>query len=71
MMGCGLLNPEDDGLQPFESRDGRHSLTYNGEIYHYRELRSELESHGVRFLTSSDTEVLLEALIGGLVLLRS
>lgn len=58
-----IIDLSDEGLQPFESKDGKYSLTYNGEIYNYRELRSELEGHGVRFLTSSDTEVLLEALI--------
>jgi asparagine synthase (glutamine-hydrolysing) len=37
------------------------ALTYNGELYNYRELRSELAARGVRFTTASDTEVVLEA----------
>ncbi len=37
------------------------AITYNGEIYNYIELRSELQSRGVRFATSSDTEVLLRS----------
>jgi asparagine synthase (glutamine-hydrolysing) len=37
------------------------ALVFNGEIYNYRELRSELEARGCSFQTSSDTEVLLEA----------
>lgn len=37
------------------------TITYNGELYNYRDLRSELERSGVVFATSSDTEVVLEA----------
>ena len=42
------------------SKDGL-TLVYNGELYNYRELRAELASRGVSFVTSSDTEVVLEA----------
>lgn len=42
------------------SKDGL-TLSYNGEIYNYREIRRELESLGTRFITRSDTEVVLEA----------
>ncbi len=45
--------------QPF-AKDGL-TLTYNGELYNYRELRDELRSLGARFATASDTEVVLEA----------
>ena len=41
--------------------DGRRTLTFNGEIYNYRELRATLEQEGFRFRTASDTEVLLAA----------
>ncbi|MFN9961574.1 MAG: asparagine synthetase B, partial [bacterium] len=44
------------------SADRRGVLTYNGEIYNYPELRSELEKEGVSFTGKSDTEVLLAAL---------
>jgi asparagine synthase (glutamine-hydrolysing) len=37
------------------------TLSYNGEVYNFRELRRELEGRGVRFATTSDTEVVLEA----------
>lgn len=47
------------GQQPMQTGDGRFVLSYNGEIYNYRELRAELESSGVRFKTHSDTEVIL------------
>lgn len=58
-----ILDLSDAGLQPFTSKDNMYSLTFNGEIYNYREIRSELEGLGIKFHTSSDTEVLLEALI--------
>jgi asparagine synthase (glutamine-hydrolysing) len=45
--------------QPFSK--GGLTLTYNGELYNYRELRSELRARGACFTTSSDTEVVLEA----------
>jgi len=45
--------------QPF-SKDGL-TLSYNGEVYNYREIRHELEGRGVRFVSASDTEVVLEA----------
>ena len=49
------------GNQPMTSDNGRYTITFNGEIYNFRELRSELEHFGCRFRTSSDTEVILEA----------
>ena len=45
--------------QPFV-KDGL-TLSYNGEVYNYRQVRSDLEGRGVRFVTNSDTEVVLEA----------
>lgn len=42
------------------SRQGL-TLSYNGELYNYRELRTELAASGVRFATDSDTEVVIEA----------
>jgi asparagine synthase (glutamine-hydrolysing) len=49
------------GDQPMASDDDRVWITFNGEIYNFQELRSELESRGQRFRTTSDTEVLLKA----------
>ena len=45
--------------QPF-AKEGL-TLSYNGEVYNYRELRRDLETRGIRFTTQSDTEVVLEA----------
>jgi len=49
------------GHQPMTTADGRYSITYNGEIYNYREIRSQLEAAGHRLQSRSDTEVLLHA----------
>jgi asparagine synthase (glutamine-hydrolysing) len=45
--------------QPMNSSNGRYTITYNGEIYNFKELRDELEILGHVFKSSSDTEVLL------------
>lgn len=56
-----IIDLSDKGRQPMQSADKRFSITYNGEIYNYRELRNELEMSGYYFATKSDTEVLLKA----------
>lgn len=54
----------DHGQQPFLSPDERYGLTYNGEIYNYKELRDTLkQDKSAVFETDSDTEVLLQMLI--------
>ncbi|MCU1332659.1 MAG: asparagine synthase (glutamine-hydrolyzing) [Candidatus Angelobacter sp.] len=49
------------GWQPMSSDDGRYHLVYNGEIYNYLELRTELKHLGYSFHTQTDSEVLLTA----------
>jgi asparagine synthase (glutamine-hydrolysing) len=49
------------GRQPMPNPDATRWITYNGEVYNYRELRSDLEARGYRFRTHSDTEVVLQA----------
>lgn len=49
------------GRQPMSSHDGRFTVVFNGEIYNYIEIRDQLLARGARFLTCSDTEVILEA----------
>jgi asparagine synthase (glutamine-hydrolysing) len=56
-----IIDPSPAGHQPMLSTDGRLALTFNGEIYNYRELRRELQAKGHSFRTDTDTEVLLAA----------
>ncbi|MDY6914675.1 MAG: asparagine synthase (glutamine-hydrolyzing) [Planctomycetota bacterium] len=46
--------------QPMSSEDGRLTIAFNGEIYNFQALRSELSGQGVNFRTAGDTEVLLQ-----------
>ena len=57
-----ILDLSQAGHQPMFNRSTGDCLIFNGEIYNFRELRNQLESQGVSFRGSSDTEVLLQAL---------
>src|SRR5688572_5062284 len=66
--GCGLgsqrlaiLDLTAAGSQPMIDSEGRYWIVYNGEVYNFRELRSELESLGRVFRSETDTEVVLAA----------
>lgn len=48
-----------DGAQPLSNEDETVWVSFNGEIYNFRELRHDLESRGHRFVTQCDTEVLV------------
>jgi len=58
-----FLDTDARANQPLWDSTGRYCVVFNGEIYNYKELKKELEAEGVRFRTTSDTEVLLECLI--------
>jgi len=53
-----ILDLSPSGHQPMTDREGRW-IAYNGEIFNYLELRQELEAKGHRFVTGTDTEVIL------------
>lgn len=55
-----ILDLSSRGRMPMATADGRYHIVYNGEIYNYRELRSELEGTDHRFRSDTDTEVLLQ-----------
>jgi asparagine synthase (glutamine-hydrolysing) len=54
-----IIDLSDRATQPMASPDGQFIVSFNGEIYNYRELKKELEAKGRVFRTTSDTEVLL------------
>lgn len=58
-----VLDLSAAGHQPMESPDRRWALVFNGEVYNHPELRAALTAEGVRFRSTSDTEVVLWALI--------
>ena len=57
-----IIDLSPAGHQPMISADHRYVLTYNGEIYNFRELRTELEAKGYWFRSQTDSEVVLSAL---------
>ena len=56
-----IIDLSSTGQQPMISSDGRLVITFNGEIYNFPEIKSDLQARGQQFRGSSDTEVLLEA----------
>ena len=58
-----VIDLSPSGKQPMVAGKGRYTLTYNGEVYNYRESWKWLESRGIVFVSNSDTEVVLQSLI--------
>ncbi|HPS82761.1 MAG TPA: asparagine synthase (glutamine-hydrolyzing) [Bacteroidales bacterium] len=58
-----IIDTSEASHQPFVSEDGRYTLVFNGEIFNFREIRTELEKLGHSFHTSGDVEVVLKSFI--------
>ena len=58
-----IIDLSSAGNQPMLSSDKRYVLSYNGEVYNFRELRGELENLGYSFKSQTDSEVVLYALV--------
>lgn len=58
-----IIDVSERSNQPMSDSSGRYTLVFNGEIYNYKELKADLETKfNTRFITNSDTEVLLYGL---------
>jgi asparagine synthase (glutamine-hydrolysing) len=56
-----IIDPTPTGRQPMSIDNGRLTITFNGEIYNFMEMRRELEARGAVFQSHSDSEVILHA----------
>ncbi len=54
-----VIDTSEAGHQPFEDRNGRYTMVFNGEVFNFLELRAELEAQGEIFQSRTDTEVVL------------
>src|SRR3989304_1201212 len=58
-----IIDLSSRGHQPMTAGNGRYALVFNGEVYNFMDLRKQLENHGIIFCSTSDSEVVLYALI--------
>jgi len=56
-----ILDLSEKGHQSMASKDEKLWIIYNGEVYNFKEIRSELQSKGYSFISNTDTEVVLKA----------
>lgn len=56
-----IIDLSNHANQPFISKDKDYVITFNGEIYNYKEIRKELEKKNINFRSNSDTEVIIES----------
>ena len=56
-----IIDVSNGGHQPMQYASGRYTISYNGELYNYREIKQELKTAGYDFSTESDTEVVVAA----------
>lgn len=56
-----IIDVSSAGHQPMSCGDGRYTISYNGEVYNFGEIRAELEKLGCSFQSQTDTEVVLQA----------
>lgn len=56
-----IIDTSEEANQPFEDTEGQIAMSFNGEVYNFKELAEELGAKGYRFRTRSDTEVVIAA----------
>ena len=56
-----IIDLSKNGKQPFISKDENFVITFNGEIYNFKEIKKELTSNNIDFKSNSDTEVIIES----------
>ena len=54
-----IIDLSNSGAQPMNSLSNRFSISYNGEVYNFQDIKSDLISKGYKFISNSDTEVIL------------
>ena len=54
-----IIDLSSSGIQPMQNREKTISISFNGEIYNYKELRTELQNSGYEFKSGTDTEVII------------